>query len=74
MGMFIDGHDEDRFLCFQRDVPMYKNALAFIYFVEGIPIVYYGAEQSIGGTRDPMWHTGFSEETELFVYIKMLNW
>lgn len=72
--MFIDSHDEDRFLCSQQDVPLYKNALAFIYYVEGMPIVYYGMEQGMGGNRDPLWHAGYSEDAELYVYIKMLNW
>jgi hypothetical protein len=72
--MFIDSHDEERFLCSQQDVPLYKNALAFIYFVEGMPIVYYGMEQGMGGNRDPLWHAGYSQDAELYVYITMLNW
>lgn len=73
--MFVDSHDEDRFLCARHDVTLYKNALAFIFFTEGIPIVYYGMEQGMGGSRDPLWQAaGYSQEAELYVYLKMLNW
>lgn len=43
VGMFVDNHD-----CFRAngifDETQYKNALNYIYFFRGIPIVYYGTE------------------------------
>jgi alpha-amylase len=72
--MYLESHDEERFVCARHDLPLYQNALAFLFFTEGIPIVMYGAEQSIAGTRDPMWNAGYHTNTELYVFIKMLNW
>ena len=43
VGMFVDNHD-----CFRANGVFseteYKNALNYIYFFRGIPIVYYGTE------------------------------
>ena len=45
LGMFIDNHDNSRFLCFHGDkLPSYHAAQAFVLLHDGIPIVYYGAE------------------------------
>ena len=50
---FLDNHDRARFL--QNAADQYdklRMALAFLYCVRGIPIVYYGTEQALGGD----WH------------------
>lgn len=47
---FLDNHDRARFL--QNAADQYdklRMALAFLYCVRGIPIVYYGTEQALGG-------------------------
>ena len=53
MGLFVDNHDNPRFLHSKYDLPMYKNAQIFCMFGEGIPIIYYGAERGFHGGRDP---------------------
>ena len=54
LGNFIDNHDHNRFL---HDNGNRKNitrqALTFNFFMEGIPIMYYGTEQYFNGTGDP---------------------
>jgi len=80
LGTFVDNHDNDRFLYKNNNWQLLKNALAFIYTTQGIPIVYYGTEQgqNTGGSddanRDPLWkHGGMNEGSELFQYVKKLN-
>ena len=44
LGVFVDNHDNARFLHGNGDVKMFKNALAFALTSRGIPFVYYGSE------------------------------
>jgi len=53
LGMFIDNHDNARFLSMTPSIPMFKAALTFALFAQGIPIVYYGSEQGFNGGNDP---------------------
>eukprot|EP00345_Euplotes_harpa_P010929 CAMPEP_0168338790 /NCGR_PEP_ID=MMETSP0213-20121227/13067_1 /TAXON_ID=151035 /ORGANISM="Euplotes harpa, Strain FSP1.4" /LENGTH=361 /DNA_ID=CAMNT_0008344681 /DNA_START=1 /DNA_END=1083 /DNA_ORIENTATION=- len=53
LGTFTDNHDNDRFLHDHGDVKNYQNALVFALYMQGIPIVYYGAEQGFNGGQDP---------------------
>ena len=53
LGMFVDNHDNNRFLNINGDVKRFKNALAMSLLFEGIPIMYYGNEQYFHGGRDP---------------------
>lgn len=80
---FLDNHDRARFL--QNAADQYdklRMALAFLYCVRGIPIVYYGTEQALGGN----WRYTDSlvndvnrqmmpcfEETQLYIWIRRLN-
>lgn len=81
---FLDNHDRARFL--QNAADQYdklRMALAFLYCVRGIPIVYYGTEQAMGGdwrytdalvndvNRQMM--PGFYETTSLCNWIRRLN-
>lgn len=81
---FLDNHDRARFL--QNAADQYdklRMALAFLYCVRGIPIVYYGTEQALGGdwcytdalvndvNRQMM--PGFHETTSLCSWIRRLN-
>lgn len=62
------------------DAISHRNALTFSYFMPGIPIVFYGTEQQATGwlynnsNRTPMWTYGFDESTDVFTWIRMLNW
>ena len=60
LGVFIDNHDNARFLNQQGNQQRFKSALVFsllvskyILILEGIPIVYYGDEQMFADSNDP---------------------
>ena len=62
LGTFLDNHDNERFLYKLKPEQFYRlgNALSFLFFVPGIPNVFYGTEQefNVGNdpeTRFPMW-------------------
>jgi len=51
-----------------------KNALTFSLFIDGIPMVYYGDEQSFGGgndpaNREPLW-TNMNTNHEIYKMLK----
>ncbi len=54
---FIDNHDGARFLS-QTDRSSFRQALLFIMTIPGIPIIYYGTEQELLGTRQSMFKGG----------------
>lgn len=50
---------------------MHRNAHAFLLFTEGIPIVYYGAEQGMRGQRDPLWvTTDMGQDHEMYRMLR----
>jgi len=53
LGVFVDNHDNARFLCGNTNKAGLRNALVYSIFSQGIPIVYYGDEQYFGGCNDP---------------------
>lgn len=54
LGSFLDNHDNERYLNIDgADQVNYKNALLYMLFSPGIPIVYYGSEQGFSGGADP---------------------
>lgn len=80
LGLFIDNHDNQRFL-FQVDPTEYwrlNNALAFIFYVRGIPTIYYGTEQAYNTDgdpycRQPLWDSDYNTDSTFYKYIAMLN-
>ena len=54
LGVFVDNHDNARFLHKDGCRSCLLNALVFSLFVDGIPMVYYGDEQAYGGGDDPL--------------------
>ena len=44
LGVFVDNHDNSRFLYTQKDYQHYKSAIAFAFTSTGIPFFYYGDE------------------------------
>jgi alpha-amylase len=44
LGIFVDNHDNARFLNQHSDQRMFKNALLFALTARGIPFYYYGSE------------------------------
>ena len=56
LGLFLDNHDTMRFLYGLERDQYYRlgNALSFIFFAPGIPIVIYGTEQEYNMNNDPL--------------------
>jgi alpha-amylase len=53
LGLFVDNHDNARFLNQYNDQKMFANALVFSLTGRGIPFYYYGSEQAYAGGNDP---------------------
>jgi len=77
LGSFVDNHDNPRFLHTGRMAQL-RNALAFILFTPGIPIIYYGTEQGLHGGDDPgnredLWRTAYNTSAPLFLFLQQLT-
>ncbi|MFD3163035.1 alpha-amylase family glycosyl hydrolase [Herpetosiphon sp. NSE202] len=82
-GTFLDNHDNERFLCVATGGPddqkatQLQQALAVLYSLRGIPIVYYGTEQELSGCKDPFNREDAFEldstATPLYQWISQLN-
>ncbi|CAL6093679.1 Alpha_amylase [Hexamita inflata] len=78
MGIFIDNHDQPRFLHTANNQVHFENALVLLHTWIGIPYLYYGTEQDMVGGNDPecrrpLWSYGYSTTTNHYQYIKKLN-
>ncbi|OQE16168.1 hypothetical protein PENSTE_c025G06334 [Penicillium steckii] len=78
LGNFIENHDLPRFASFTSDYSLAKNVLSFLFFSDGIPIVYAGQEQHYSGKDDPAnreatWLSGYSTSAELYKHISTTN-
>lgn len=85
-GVFIDNHDQDRFLCDASGNPsaswdkwpQLEMALAFTFSSRGIPIMYYGTEQGFNGCADPNnredMFNSFNTNSTLYSYVSKLNY
>ncbi|XP_076435565.1 uncharacterized protein LOC143275379 [Babylonia areolata] len=77
LGLFVDNHDFPRFLSLQDDTVLLSNALTYVIFGEGIPIIYYGTEQAFNGDGDPnnresLWPF-YSTSTSLYRFIQSMT-
>ncbi|KAI9315827.1 a-amylase [Dichotomocladium elegans] len=75
---FVDNHDNPRFLNTNKDIALFKNALAYVLLGQGIPVVYYGSEQSFAGGADPanresLWSSGFDTSADVYKFIATVN-
>ncbi|THH15893.1 hypothetical protein EW146_g4659 [Bondarzewia mesenterica] len=66
LGNFLENQDLPRWHNFSVDPQSLYNAMAFTFLSDGIPIVYYGQEQSLSGSADPynreaLWPTGYQK-------------
>ncbi len=76
---FIDNHDRDRFLNVGSPDAL-KQALAFLLTIPGVPVIYYGTEQSFTEQRGAMFAAGyksggvdhFSQGSEMYRYVQDL--
>lgn len=79
MPTFVDNHDVDRFLA-SGDEAGLRQALAAMFTLPGIPVVYYGTEQGFKEQRASMfaagWGSGgrdhFDAEAPLYRFIRSL--
>ncbi|CCG83318.1 putative Alpha-amylase [Taphrina deformans PYCC 5710] len=78
LATFMENHDMPRFpAAASSDVIIVQNAMAYTLLSDGIPVIYYGQEQSFSGGADPnnreaMWASGF-KITTLYTYLAKLN-
>lgn len=77
LGLFVDNHDNARFLNGNGDQRLFKSALTFSLTARGIPFFYYGSEQGFSGGNDPfnrevMWRS-FNRGSDLFQFVATLN-
>lgn len=74
---FGDNHDVWRLRGELDDPLATRIALVAVLTTDGIPSIYYGTEQELDGrahheAREPLWETGFSEETPTFRFLQTL--
>ena len=76
-GNWIDNHDNPRFLNKCNDKKLFRNAIIFNLFYEGIPMFYYGDEQYFNGGNDPKnRETMFGyhyTDTDIYHMLKIAN-
>lgn len=77
LGLFVDNHDNARFLNGNGDQRLFKSALAFSLTARGIPFFYYGSEQGFAGGNDPqnrevMWRN-FNRNHDIFKFVATIN-
>lgn len=77
LGVFVDNHDNPRFLSRCGDRKKFENAVVFSLTWEGIPVFYYGGEQWFSGgadpqNREPLWGH-YDKNSELYQIIAKVN-
>ena len=73
LGIFVDNHDNERFLHNDGRHQKFKSALALSFFFRGISIMYYGSEQGYGGgadpqNREPLW-TNMVTSSDMYQFV-----
>ena len=77
LGVFVENHDNARFLNRCGDRKKFMNANIFSIMYEGIPVFYYGGEQYFNGGADPnnreaLWGH-YDTSSDMYVYLKKAN-
>ena len=77
LGVFVENHDNARFLNRCGDHKKFKNAVIFSMMWEGIPVFYYGGEQFFNGggdpnNREPLWGH-YDTASDMYVALKKAN-
>ncbi|KAJ6608858.1 glycoside hydrolase superfamily [Mycena sp. CBHHK59/15] len=75
---FLENHDQPRFASYTQDIALTKNAMAWPFVGDGMPILYYGQEQGYAGGADPsnreaLWLSGYETGKPLVAHVKSLN-
>ena len=78
VGTFTENQDQPRIGYYTQDLALLKNALAFALLGDGIPVVYYGAEHSFSGLKDPgnreaFWTSGYKTDGALYTAMTAIN-
>ncbi|PFH47194.1 glycoside hydrolase family 13 protein [Amanita thiersii Skay4041] len=78
VGSFLENHDQPRFPSFTKDMALIKNAMAWTFAGDCIPIMYYGQEQEYEGGAEPsnreaLWLSGYQTEKPLVAHARALN-
>ncbi|KAI9446615.1 glycoside hydrolase family 13 protein [Lactarius indigo] len=77
LGNFLENQDVPRWHSLSVDPQSLYNAMVLTFMSDGIPIVYYGQEQSLDGTADPynrgpLWTSGY-QQTAAYNLTTTLN-
>lgn len=77
LGLFVDNHDNPRFLSMYDKQWAFKNAILFSLTAKGIPYFYYGGEQLFSGGNDPenresLWNA-MDTSSEMYEYVSTIN-
>ncbi|KAJ3010973.1 hypothetical protein NUW54_g2318 [Trametes sanguinea] len=77
-GSFLENHDQPRFQSLTQDDALIRNAMTWPFVQDGVPIMYYGQEQSYGGGPDPanreaLWLSGYVEDKPLVKHVQAMN-
>ncbi|KAJ3528036.1 hypothetical protein NM688_g8046 [Phlebia brevispora] len=78
LGNFLENQDLPRWHNLSVDMQSLWNAMTFNFMSDGIPIVYYGQEQSFSGSADPMnreplWPSNYTNTTT-YQFMTKLNY
>ena len=77
LGVFVENHDNPRFLNRCNDRYKFKNANILSIFWEGIPVFYYGGEQWFSGgadpnNREPLWGH-YDTDSDMYKSLSIAN-
>ena len=75
--LFVENHDNPRFLNRCNDRSKFTNAVVFSLIWEGVPVFYYGGEQYYSGgadpnNREPLWDN-YNTGTDLYKILAKTN-
>jgi alpha-amylase len=78
LGTFTENQDQPRLANYTSDTSLLKNAITFALLSDGIPILYYGAEQAFAGQTDPynreaLWSSGYNTSAPLYQAVSAIN-
>ncbi|KAK2058344.1 glycoside hydrolase [Colletotrichum caudatum] len=82
LGSFYDSHDAKRFASVSGDMAKSKNAMLLAMLVDGIPVVYQGAEQRFSAGQNPYYraplfnsplHAQYRTDADMYKFIRQLN-
>ncbi|KAK6977446.1 alpha-amylase [Favolaschia claudopus] len=77
-GLFMENHDNPRLGSFTNDMARLRNLAVLNILTDGIPIVYFGQEQALTGSLDPLnrealWLTRYSTTNNIVPTFTALN-